>query len=420
MDDPNDPRKKPEYKKWFKLLQMGIPRENLEVKMKVEGVDPSILDYQPPATTGGQAAPAASSAPSAPAAPVDDPNDPRKKPEYAKWFKLLQMGIPRENLEVKMKVEGVDPSILDYQPPATTGGQAAPAAPPTASAAPSAPAAEVARPKKEEKKVVAEKQKSTRRRTKQNPEQKMKNIHWDPVDDDKIDSSVWKSMHDTVDSIDYALLTTTFKAKENTFLTSSMVSVDQSVKKQDEVVQLVTDAKRLRNVGMAVARLKCSFESLKIDILRVDDSVLTDDMVRVLKENAPTNEEIELVKGYDGSIEMLGDVDRFFKVLSTIPNLQNRINCISIRKTLPGDLKDLQTDFTAFGMAMRCCAESTKFERLMEVILAIGNYMNGPYSIGESLVGTSFKGGYYGFQLSYLPKLRDTKSCDNKSTLLES
>lgn len=48
--------------------------------------------------------------------------------------------------------------------------------------------------------------------------------------------------------------------------------------------------------------------------------MLTDDMVRILKENAPTAEEIELVNGYDGSVEMLGDVDRFFKVLSTIPD----------------------------------------------------------------------------------------------------
>lgn len=355
VEDPNDPRKKPEYAKWFKLQQMGIPREHLVLKMEAEGVDPSILDYQPP----GGMAPASGGT----AAPADDPNDPRKKPEFAKWFKLQQMGIPREHLVLKMEAEGVDPSILDYGGPAAT---------------PAAPAEEVVRPrKKEEKKAEAEKPKSTRRRPKQNPEQKMKNVHWDPVDDDKIDASVWRSMHDTVEGLDYALLTTTFKAKENTFLANSVASVDLSVKKQAEMVQLVTDAKRLRNVGMAVARLKCSFESLKIDILRVDDAVLTDDMVRILKENAPTAEEIELVKGYDGSVEMLGDVDRFFKVLSTIPDLQNRIKCIAIRKTLREDLKDMQADFTAFGAAMRCCAESAKFARLMEVVLAIGNYMNG-------------------------------------------
>lgn len=34
-------------------------------------------------------------------------------------------------------------------------------------------------------------------------------------------------------------------------------------------------------------------------------------------------------------------------------------------------------------------------------------------------VGSGYKGGYFGFQLAYLPKLRDTKSADNKLTLLE-
>ena len=374
-------RDDPVYSKYFTLLESGARMEDVLALCRKEGNDEKVvrgpavtlsvkpefvkriqadaLKNAPPGTVTA----AAGTSTAAGTAPVEDPNDPRKKPEFAKWFKLQQMGIPREHLVLKMEAEGVDPSILDYGGPAAT---------------PAAPAEEVVRPrKKEEKKAEAEKPKSTRRRPKQNPEQKMKNVHWDPVDDDKIDASVWRSMHDTVEGLDYALLTTTFKAKENTFLANSVASVDLSVKKQAEMVQLVTDAKRLRNVGMAVARLKCSFESLKIDILRVDDAVLTDDMVRILKENAPTAEEIELVKGYDGSVEMLGDVDRFFKVLSTIPDLQNRIKCIAIRKTLREDLKDMQADFTAFGAAMRCCAESAKFARLMEVVLAIGNYMNG-------------------------------------------
>lgn len=34
-------------------------------------------------------------------------------------------------------------------------------------------------------------------------------------------------------------------------------------------------------------------------------------------------------------------------------------------------------------------------------------------------VGTSSRGGFWGFQLDFLPKLHDTKSADNKETLLK-
>ena len=368
-DDPNDPRKKPEYQKWFRLLKMNIPKEHLIPKMIAEGVDPSILDYQPPQTETTQA-------------PADDPNDPRKKPEFQKWFRLLKMNIPKEHLIPKMIAEGVDPSILDYGSNGPNG--------PNSSNGPNpqpAQSEEEWRPaKKEEKKPEEKKPKSTRRKAKQEPEQKMKNIHWDPVDDDKIDASAWRQMKDSVAGLDYSKLTSMFKAKENTFLMNSEANVDLSVKKQEEMVQLVTDAKRLRNVGMAIARLKCSYQALKVDILRVDDTVLNDDMVRILRENAPTEEEIELVKGYDGSVELLNDVDRFFKVLSTIPNLQTRLKCIFIRKTLPNDLRDAGADFRAFGDAMELCVESEKFCRLLELILAIGNYMNGVWCVCDVTV----------------------------------
>lgn len=373
-------REDPVYSKYFALLESGAKIDDVVELCKKEGNDEKVVRgpaviltvkdsyvkrVQDDAAKTAPAEPSKSVASAVPAVSADDPNDPRKKPEYQKWFRLLKMNIPKEHLIPKMIAEGVDPSILDY-------GSNGPNGPNGPNPQPAQSEEEWRPAKKEEKKP-----KSTRRKAKQEPEQKMKNIHWDPVDDDKIDASAWRQMKDSVAGLDYSKLTSMFKAKENTFLMNSEANVDLSVKKQEEMVQLVTDAKRLRNVGMAIARLKCSYQALKVDILRVDDTVLNDDMVRILRENAPTEEEIELVKGYDGSVELLNDVDRFFKVLSTIPNLQTRLKCIFIRKTLPNDLRDAGADFRAFGDAMELCVESEKFCRLLELILAIGNYMNG-------------------------------------------
>ncbi len=52
--------------------------------------------------------------------------------------------------------------------------------------------------------------------------------------------------------------------------------------------------------------------------------------------------------------------------------------------------------------------KSKKLKNILEIILAIGNYLNGSTPRGQA----------YGFKLEALKKLRDTKSADNQTTLL--
>ena len=45
-------------------------------------------------------------------------------PQYAKYFKMLKMGLPKGAVVVKMSAEGLDPAVLDMDPekPAPGGG----------------------------------------------------------------------------------------------------------------------------------------------------------------------------------------------------------------------------------------------------------------------------------------------------------
>ena len=345
----DNPRNNPEYKKWFKLLDMGIPRENLITKMQLEGVDPSILDAEStPKTTNS--------------------DNPRNNPEYKKWFKLLDMGIPRENLITKMQTEGIDPSfILEASPlsspsstPAPTG-ISKPQLRSQATQPPPKPA--VYNPPKE----------------KQHPEVRMKNLYWEPVVGEALRNSFWESLHDADVQFNRNALNTLFRAKENLFLSQAGEGshAEDSAGHGNELIQLITDDKRLRNVGMSIARLKTSYEGLCKDILQVNDTVLTQDVLRMLIENAPTEEEVSIVSSYTGSVDLLGEVDRFFKTLSVIPQLSLRLNNLQLRLTMRDDLEDLKLDFESFKLGMQRLLKSKKLEQLLEAILAIGNYMNG-------------------------------------------
>ena len=46
--------------------------------------------------------------------------------------------------------------------------------------------------------------------------------------------------------------------------------------------------------------------------------------------------------------------------------------------------------------------------KLLELVLFIGNYLNAGHNKGQS----------YGFDIDFLPRLRDSKSADNSQTML--
>ncbi|OQR82414.1 formin-homology 2 domain-containing protein, partial [Achlya hypogyna] len=94
----------PTFAKYFKLLKMGMPLEHVKLKAASEGVDAAVLD------TPDRELPLATAEASAPAGPPMVAT--KDHPKYAKYFKLLKMGMPSMQVELKMQAEGVDPAVL--------------------------------------------------------------------------------------------------------------------------------------------------------------------------------------------------------------------------------------------------------------------------------------------------------------------
>ena len=390
-------RDDPVYSKYFAMFESGVSLDDVAMVCRQEGNDEQVvrgpaivLSYKddilqrlqskgvipaviPASAQGAAGAGGAAAAPQ----PQNDPNNPRNNPAYAKWFKLLDMHIPKEHLIIKMEQEGVDPSILDYETP----GGAQPSRSEEPAADPWRPAASTAasKPKPKAVPIITEKKAELRRRQLHIvPENRMKNLYWDCIDNSAIEGSVWEKMHATVEKeIDYRELETLFAAKENTFLLSQSKQEAAKSTEQEERVQLIRDEKRLRNVGMAIVRLKPKIEDIRNAIIEVDDTILDDEMVRILVSNAPTQEEIEIVKGYEGDLSVLDEVDRFFKVLSTIPFLNERLACIKTYHQFSSTIEDLRNQIDRFKVAIEKCVRSENLTHLMELILAIGNFLNG-------------------------------------------
>lgn len=144
-------------------------------------------------------------------------------------------------------------------------------------------------------------------------------------------------------------------------------------------------------------------------LLAIDERVLTKGNLITLRAGMPTDEEIAQLQGYEEDPSQLGVTERFFLSLKEVPMPAIRIdaqmfvvNGNEMVEELGEKLRKLEATFSAFQT-------SSRFKRLLEVVLALGNYLN----------GTSSRGGAYGFSLSGLTKVAEMKAQDNKTTLLE-
>ncbi|KAG7401990.1 hypothetical protein PHYBOEH_008511 [Phytophthora boehmeriae] len=128
----------PMFKKYFKLKSMDMSIDHIKMKMEADGVDPELIHTPtkvspndpgppPPQVSMGYQSLLPGMGPLSPPQgsdsrfswPVPAPVAPyeallvKDDPQFKKYFKLRQMGMPHEQIKLKMKADEVDPNLLD-------------------------------------------------------------------------------------------------------------------------------------------------------------------------------------------------------------------------------------------------------------------------------------------------------------------
>mmetsp|Transcript_32960 Transcript_32960/g.104214 ORF Transcript_32960/g.104214 Transcript_32960/m.104214 type:complete len:325 (-) Transcript_32960:597-1571(-) len=142
--------------------------------------------------------------------------------------------------------------------------------------------------------------------------------------------------------------------------------------------------------------------------MSLDTRTLQPNFVVQLMRLLPTDQEVAALQSYTGPKEDLGVAERFLFELLCIPRLKPRLQCFVFILEFNARLHDLSENVEVFSYAIHDIKRCTSLVKVLEIVLALGNYMN----------GQGPKGGAYGFKLEFLTKLADTKTSDNKSTLL--
>uniref|UniRef100_A0A8C0VQ72 Formin-like protein 3 n=1 Tax=Cyanistes caeruleus TaxID=156563 RepID=A0A8C0VQ72_CYACU len=124
----------------------------------------------------------------------------------------------------------------------------------------------------------------------------------------------------------------------------------------------------------------------------------------------PTEAEAKALRQYERErkpLEELADEDRFMLQFSKVERLPQRMAIMAFLGNFAENIQMLTPQLNAIIAASASVKSSQKLKHMLEIILALGNYMN-----------SSKRGAVYGFKLQSLDLLLDTKSTDRKMTLL--
>lgn len=183
----------------------------------------------------------------------------------------------------------------------------------------------------------------------------------------------------------------------------------------------ILDGERVRNVGLGIGRVKAANEKVVQAILRMDDTTVNPQLINLMLTNKlyPTAEEREELLDWQKADEahakgegehpgQLNKVEKFFMALSSIEKLGLRLKCMDTLHTFSEQFTGVENDVNTLLAATKAVADSATFKEWLTLVLATGNYMN----------GKSKRGCAFGFELSTLDKLVDTKSTAKPTTTL--
>ncbi|NWZ78988.1 DAAM2 protein, partial [Poecile atricapillus] len=273
------------------------------------------------------------------------------------------------------------------------------------------------------------------------PSHPLKSFNWAKLSEERIPGTIWNEIDDlkafkVLDLEDFEkmfsayqrhqvgvsfsipFLLSVLNEKHNTdcfpsllkYMQKEMGSTEDLYLSTRKVKELsVIDGRRAQNCVILLSKLKLSNEEIRQAILKMDEQEdLAKDMLEQLLKFIPEKSDTDLLEEHKHEIERMARADRFLFEMSRIDHYQQRLQALFFKKKFPERLAEAKPKVEAILLASKELIRSKRLRQLLEVVLAFGNYMN-----------KGQRGSAYGFKVSSLNKIVDTKSSiDRNITLL--
>ncbi|XP_028967542.1 disheveled-associated activator of morphogenesis 1 [Galendromus occidentalis] len=242
------------------------------------------------------------------------------------------------------------------------------------------------------------------------PSNPLKTFNWSKLPEARLQGTIWSEVNEEklYKEIDLDDVDKTFAAfKKN--LIASNEDVAEVQRGSNKIKELsVIDPRRAQNCQILLTRLKLSNEEIVSCLLSMDSKEqLQKDMIEQMLKFVPTLEERTSLEEHSHELELLAKADRFLYEVGKIVHYEQRLKTLCYKKTFKEKLNDIKPKIVAVTEASKDLQRSRRLRRLLELVLAFGNYMN-----------RGDRGNACGFKIASLNKLIDTKASSNRNYTL--
>uniref|UniRef100_A0AAX7TCZ9 Dishevelled associated activator of morphogenesis 1b n=1 Tax=Astatotilapia calliptera TaxID=8154 RepID=A0AAX7TCZ9_ASTCA len=236
------------------------------------------------------------------------------------------------------------------------------------------------------------------------PSNPLKSFNWSKLN--KLEGTVWMEVDDAkvFKVLDLDDIEKTFSAYQR----QQKEAEDDTLGSKKVKELSVIDGRRAQNCNILLSRLKLSNDEIKRAILTMDEQEdLPKDMLEQLLKFVPEKSDVDLLEEHKHELDRMAKPDRFLYEMSRINHYQQRLQSLYFKKKFAERIAEIKPKVEALGKASKEVLNSRNLKQLLEVVLAFGNYMN-----------KGQRGNAYGFKVSSLNKIADTKSSIDKNITL--
>ncbi|XP_022598084.1 delphilin [Seriola dumerili] len=239
----------------------------------------------------------------------------------------------------------------------------------------------------------------------------VKRLRWEQVENSE--GTIWGQLGEDsdydklTDMVKYLDLDLHFGTQRRSISPPEPAFVPENFKKKD-VVEILSH-KKAYNASILIAHLKLSPAELRQVLMNMTTNRLEPAHIKQLLLYAPDDEEVKQYERFDQDPAKLSEPDQFIFQMLMVPEYKTRLRSLHFKTTLQERTEEMKVAYDYIYKASVELKSSKKLAKILEFVLAMGNYLNNGQPKGNRT--TSFK-------INFLTELSTTKTVDGKSTFL--
>uniref|UniRef100_A0A3Q2R429 Grid2 interacting protein n=1 Tax=Fundulus heteroclitus TaxID=8078 RepID=A0A3Q2R429_FUNHE len=239
----------------------------------------------------------------------------------------------------------------------------------------------------------------------------VKRLRWEQVENSE--GTIWGQLGETSDyeklhdMVKYLDLELHFGTQKNSLPAPEPLLHLETFKKKD-VIEILSH-KKAYNASILIAHLKLSPGELRQVLMNMAADRLEAAHIKQLLLYAPDADEVKKYEEYREDPSKLSDPDQFMLQMLSVPEYNTRLQSLLFKCSLQEKTDELRGAFDCIIKASMELKTSKKLAKILEFVLAMGNYLNNSQPKTNKTTG---------FKINFLTELSTTKTVDGKSTFL--